>query len=218
MKEYSAILDVFSAQGYEMYSRLIPASQWGNRQVAEDYLKRYWLSFAEYERIWKPVQDQIFTNQETGLPKMVFTSEYELRVSRGGCLFVQEEFERLQGCIQAIPEKFFLVVENTFGGRTKEPIFRMKFPTGISWGELASGNFASAILLEMPHKEYFVFGDSGTWGKYVANDYESPLDILGFKPEVGNYFRNTFALSEAEKSEIAGVIPAAYKTGVPHTR
>ena len=218
MKEYSAILEKFSDEGYRMYSSVIPGPQWGNRQVAEEYLERYWLSSVEYKRTWKQVQDRVFTNQEVGLPQMVFASGYELQASRGGCLFVQEEFTRLQECTQAISEQFLFVIENTFGGRVGEPIFRMKFPTGISWGELASGNFASAILLEMPHKEYFVFGESGTWGKYVANDYESPLDILGFNPEVANVFRSKFKLSEAEEREIAEVLPPAYRTGVPHQR
>ena len=211
MKEYSAILDEFSREGFEMYSNIIPAPQWGNRHVAESYLEHYWLPSAEYERTWKQVQDRIFINQEVGLPQMVFAPEYELQASRGGCLLVQEEFVRLQECTQAVSEQFFFVIENTFGGREREPIFRMKFPTSISWSELTSGNFASAILLEMPHKEYFVFGESGAWGKYVANDYESPLDILGFKQDVAYIFRDKFKLSEAEELEIAPLLPAAYK-------
>lgn len=212
MKEYSAILEVFSDEGYRMYSRIVPPSHWGDRQGAEDYLKRYWLSSDEYERKWKQVQDRVFINQEIGLPQMVFASGYLLQASRGGCLFVQDEFVRLQKCTKAVSEQFLFVIENTFGGRVKEPIFRMKFPTSISWDELAGGNFASAILLEMPHKEYFVFGESGSWGKYVANDYESPLDILGFKREVASVFRNKFRPSEVEEREIALVLPPAYKT------
>src|SRR5438874_10238482 len=127
MKEYSAILDVFAREGYEMYSSTIPSSQWGNRQAAENYMERYWLSSDEYERTWKQVLDRVFTNQEIGLPEMVFSPGYDLQVSRGGCLFVQEEFVRLQECTRAISEKFLFVIENTFGGRVKEPIFRLKF-------------------------------------------------------------------------------------------
>jgi hypothetical protein len=70
----------------------------------------------------------------------------------------------------------------------------------------------------MPHKEYFVFGETGNWGRYVANDYESPLDILGFKREVANIFRSKFALSEAEEREIAGILPPAYRPAVLHKR
>jgi hypothetical protein len=215
MKEYSAILDVFALEGYEMYSSIVPASQWGNREVAEKYLERYWLSSAEYQRTWKQVQDRVFTNQEAGLPEMVFCPGYELWASRGGCLFIQEEFVKLQECMQAIAEKFFFVIENTFGGRVKEPIFRMKFPTSISWDDLAGGNFASSILLEMPHKEYCVFGESGAWGKYTSNDHPFPLDILGFTRDVAAIFGKQFELSEAEKREMAQVLPAAYRNILP---
>jgi hypothetical protein len=210
MKEYAPILDVFSRAGYEMYSSNIPASLWGNRQVAQDYLERYWLSYAEYEHKWKHLQDTVFTNQEFGLPEMVFTSGYELQVSRGGCLFVQEEFVRLLQCTQLIGERFFFVIENTFGKRVKEPVFRMKFPTSICWDELTGGNFVSSILVEMPHKEYFVFGESGTWGKYVANDYKYPLDILGFRGEAADIFREKFKVTAAEEHELRQLLPPAY--------
>jgi hypothetical protein len=218
MNEYSAILDVFSSGGYEMYSNVVPASQWGDRQVASGYLERYWLPFAEYESTWRKVQERIFVTQEVGLPEIVFSSDYELQASRGGCLFVQEEFMKLQECTQALSERFLFVIENTFGGRVKEPVFRMKFPAGLSWGELTSGNFASAILLEMPHKEYCVFGDSGTWGKYCANDYKFPLDILGVRREVVGVFGDKFRLSEDEVREIAEILPPAYRTRISGKR
>jgi hypothetical protein len=211
MKEYSAIIDVFSREGYEMYSSTIPTDQWGNRQIAEEYLERYWLSSAEYNRAFKQVQDRIFINQDAGLPQIVFAPDYELQFSRGGCLFVQEEFVKLQECTQAISEQFLFVIENTFGGLVREPVFRMKFPTGISWDDLTKGNFVSAILFEMPHKDYFVFGETGTWGRYVANDYTYPLYILGFKQEVAPVFQNKFMLSETEERDIAESIPLAYK-------
>lgn len=58
-----------------------------------------------------------------------------------------------------------------------EPMFRMKFPVNITWEELTSGNYISAVLLEMSYNEYFVFGNSGSYGKYSANDYEHPMDM-----------------------------------------
>lgn len=197
-----------------MYSKTIPESQWGKKELAETYLEKFWLPSAEYEQMWKPIQDRIFTNQEVGLPEMVFASGFEVLVARGGCLFVQEEFARIQECTLALGERFLFVVENTFAGRVKEPIFRMKFPADIRWDELASGNFASAIMLEMPHKEYFVFAESASWGKYAGSDYEVPLDVLGFRREVAELFREKFKLPEAEQREVAQFLPPAYKAGV----
>lgn len=197
-----------------MYSNSISASHWGNQQVAIDYLERYWLSLPEYLKIAKPVQDQVFINQDVGLPSIVFPPQFDLHVLRGGCLFVPDEFARLQECTRSISENFLFVIENTFAGRVKEPTFRMRFPSDISWDEISDGNFISSILLEMPHKEYFVFGESGAWGKYVANDYKFPLDVLGFKPEVSKVFMDNFKISETECRELLNVIPPAYSSRI----
>jgi hypothetical protein len=62
------------------------------------------------------VQDRIFITQEAGLPEMVFGPEFQIRVTCGGCLFVPEEFLRLQECILSLGEDFFFLIENTFGG------------------------------------------------------------------------------------------------------
>lgn len=212
MKEYTPILEEFSDRGYAMYSSTIPAPDWGNRKVAETYLEHYWLSRQDYESTWKAVLDRIFINQEIGLPQMVFAPVYRLQASRGGCLFVEEELMRLQECTQAVSDRFLFVIENTFGGRVKAPIFRMKFPSNISWCEINSGNFASAILLEMPHKEYFVFGDSGTWGKYIASDYDSPLDILGFTKDVANLFTSNIKVHAPEQYEVIHSLCSEYES------
>jgi hypothetical protein len=166
-----------------MYSRTISDVEWGNKELAEEYLERYWLSETEYQSTWRPIQRQIFVDSEKGLPDLVFVEGFEILAFRGGCLFDQEDFERFQRCFSAIGENHFVIIENTFGNREPKPTFRMKYPTGTEWKELVSGNFASSILFEMPHKEYFIFGNSGGWGKYAANDYKDPLDIVGFMPE-----------------------------------
>lgn len=208
MKEYSALLDVFSQEGYVMYSTTIPSIEWGNRSVAEKYLERYWLPNHEYDSVWKQVQNQIFINQNIRLPEMVFKSGYELYPLLGGCLFEKIDFLNLQKCFSAFSEKNFFVIENSFDNNG--PFFRMKFPADISWSELMSGNFVSSIMMEMPHKDYFVFGESGKWGKYVANDHEIPVEIFGFKNEISNIFKEHFSVLTEEMIELTAVLPAVY--------
>jgi hypothetical protein len=72
------------------------------------------------------------------------------------------------------------------------------------------GNFASAIMLEMPHKDYFVFSESATWGKYTANDHEIPLDIFGFKGAAEGIFKNIL-MSAEEATVEAAKLPEAYR-------
>ena len=63
----------------------------------------------------------------------------------------------------------------------------------------------------MSHKNYFVFGDSGEWGKYVANDYKFPLDIIGFRNKYAELFKRNFVLSIEERNEIYEWLPETYK-------
>lgn len=55
------------------------------------------------------------------------------------------------------------------------------------------------------------FSKSGNWGKYTASDYDYPLDIIGFKPELASIYREQFKLSKEEKQEISKLLPQAYK-------
>ena len=112
MKEYSSILTEYAKEGYSMYSRIIPGSYWGNKALAESYLDKYWLSQGEYEDKWKIVQSRIFTSAATGLSEMVFLSEFEIFVAKGGCLFVEEEFLRLQSCALRFGEESIIIIEN----------------------------------------------------------------------------------------------------------
>jgi hypothetical protein len=89
MKEYQALIDKYSLKGYDMYSRSISRSEWGDLQKGEEYLGKYWLSNKEYESKWEEVLERIFINQNTGLPNLVFSKYFSLLVLEGGCLFVE---------------------------------------------------------------------------------------------------------------------------------
>jgi len=125
-------------------------------------------------------------------------------------LFEKEDFEKLQKCLIDIGETHFVIIENTFGNH-KKPFLRMKFPVNISWNELMNGNFISSILFEMFQNEYFVFSANDTWGKYAANDYEWPLDLIGFKEEYKTLFGKIFKVSNEEEQEIFSWLPSVYK-------
>lgn len=211
MIEYKNHIDIFSLEGSWWFSKLTSESEWGNLSLAESYLKRYWLSEDEYNTKWKPLQKRIFMGSDSSLSDLVFKESFEMVALRGGCLFLKRDFEQLQKCLLEIGEKYLIVVENTFEGKLKEPAFRMKYPVMISWEEITNGNFISSTIIEHPHKEYFVFGSSGSWGKYSANDYEYPLDIIGFKPECSTVFKEQFEQSEEEQELILKWLPPKYK-------
>lgn len=87
---------------------------------------------------------------------------------------------------------------------------RFKFPSNITWDELMSGGAISEELFQMSYKDYSVFGDSECWGKYVANDYKNPLDIVGFKNDAKDIFQKKFQLTILERNEIRDWLPDTY--------
>lgn len=191
-------------------STLVPSDQWGDKKLAEEYLQKYWLTEQEYLSVWKPIQDKIFV-QGKNLPDLVYRPEFEMIALRGGCLFLEEDFKQLQKAMQEVGETHFVIIQNTPDFMDGDPMFRMKFPVNITWEELTSGNYISAVLLEMDYNEYFVFGKSGNYGKYSANDYECPLDIIGFKPELAPIFQKHFKQPKEEQEEIREWLPQKYK-------
>lgn len=215
MSEYERLIDEYSREEYSPHFSTVSESQWGDKDAANAYCNKYWLSEHEYDGKWRAIMNRVFVNQNAGLPRLGFAPGFELLVTRGGCLFVQEEFIRLQRCMVATADQELVIVENTFGGRLTEPMFRMKYPSNVSWEELTSGSFVSAILIEMSRKEYFVFGESGVWGKYAATDYEFPLDVFGFQEECAAVFRGQFEVLEAERRELARLVPPAFRVWHP---
>jgi len=187
MIEYIRHIEEYSNYWHSSFSNLVSANEWGNKKIATEYLQKYWLPEEEYQQIWKPIQDKIFT--QGSLPNLVFTPEFEMIALRGGCLFVEEDFKQLQKAMQENGEEHFVIIQHSQDFTEGEPMFRMKFPVNITWEELTGGNYISAVLFEMSYNEYFVFGASGKWGKYSANDYDHPLDIIGFKPELASIFK-----------------------------
>ena len=182
-----------------------------NKNIAKIYLEKYFLEEADYFSQWKAIEDSIFQNKKEGLPKLIFKEGYRMIMARGGTLFEERDFKVLKECCLKMGDRNLIVIQNDFDGEITDPIFRMKYPVDISWEEMMSGNFISTALFEMPYNEYFVFSESGMWGKYSANDYENPLDIIGFKPEVELAFEKYKEMIE-EDEDISDWIPDEYRS------
>jgi len=213
MTEYTRHIEHYLVHSHSAFSNLIPEEKWGNKDLAQRYLQKYWLEEQEYLKVWKPMQDSIF-NQGKSLPDLIFRPEIELMVLRGGCLFAEDDFKKLQKAMRAVGDNYFVVIQHSQEFTRGEPMFRMKFPVRITWDELASGNYISAVLLEMSYNEYYVFSESGKWGKYSANDFRLPLDIVGFKPEYKSIFKKNFEQSSEEWEEIKEWLPPKYKENI----
>ena len=205
------LIEIYGHSDSEENFHLSVTNRKADENIALEYLKKYHLPEEEYLENWKPVQDLIFKNQDKSLPEMMFNKGFSLLAIRGGILFEKKDFETLQNCARHLGDKRLFVIQNDFGGRLNSPQLRMSYPSDITWEQLMSGNFISTVIFEMFANEYFVFSESGKWGKYAASDYELPLDIIGFKPDYESVFKKGFEQSPEEWKEIKEWLPPKYK-------
>lgn len=211
MTEFERHIEFYSRDyPHQHFSRLVPEEKWGDKKLAKRYLQKYWLPEQEYLSIWKPIQDKIFI-QGKSLPDLIFRPGFEMTVANGGLLFTERDFKQLQRAMQDIGEKYFVVIQSGQNYTNGEPMFKMKYPVNITWQELSNGNYISAVLLDMSFNEYYVFGASGSWGKFVATDYIRSLDIIGFKSELSPLFKKIFKISKRHYKHLKKWLPLAYQ-------
>jgi hypothetical protein len=201
MTEYSRHIEFYKVHEHSSFSRMAPESEWGNKKLAQLFLAKYWLTEEEYLKVWQPLQNKIFV-KNIKLPDLLFTPNYKILVSKGGCLFTKEDFESLQKAVKPIADNYIIIIQATQDFTKGEPMFRLKFPANISWEEIISGNYISAVIFERNYNEYFVFSESASWGRYSANDCLHPIDITGYKPEYESLFKEQFPQSNEEQEEI----------------
>lgn len=210
MIEYNRHIEEYVNYWFGDFNKLVPEKEWGNQKLAEEYLQKYWLPEQEYLNIWKPIQDKVFVLGKS-LPDLIYQAEFEMIALRGGCLFIEKDFKQLQKAMQEVGEDYFVIIQHSQDFTEGEPMFKMKFPVNITWEELTSGNYISAVLLEMSYNEYLVFGASGKWGKYSATEFENPVDIIGYKTEFASIFKQHFKQSKEEQEEIKKWLPLSTK-------
>jgi len=216
---YRSILDTFS--------------ELETRNLSEEYMKKYWIAEAEWLTYWQPIKNDIFCSTSTHLPEMMFENDFELIALIGGVIFTEQDFYLLQDCMKETGDKLFAIIENEGaqpiitdenGKRVFHPPLRFKFPIDIGWQELKNGGGISMEIFESTNREFFVYGDSVKWGKYVANEYwersidpaGTPLEIIGFKKEFSDLFNKKFKfnLSRSERRRIMKWLPKLYKNRI----
>ncbi len=180
------------------------------REQAEVYFQKYWLDEDEYFEKWRPIQNAIFDDKAKHLPDMMFNVGFELFPMVGGDIFVAEnDFTLLQDCMKQSGDEYFAIAQNRNvvigdydAGKkfNEEPFSRFRYPVNVSWSEMLSGGIVGSEHLKNGCKDYFVFGDSGNWARYVANSWIEPSNltglnpviIMGFKKEYSGLFRKNF--------------------------
>jgi hypothetical protein len=187
---------------------------------SKTYLDKYLLSEEAYVSHWQPIKNKIFDNKVHWLPGRIFLPEFKLMSFAGGGTFAEKDFLLLQSCMRELGEQYFVVMQNyeyactlsTLEPELGIPVLgiKLRYPIDVTWKELYTGDELTTELIDgFGGDECYVFGESGLWGKYAANDYVDwgknppggPLDILGFKASCAELFQTTFhnCLTKSQK-------------------
>jgi len=199
MKDYQKQLDLFAFSETKV--------------ITEKYFEQYWLKKDELLEL-QIIKDIIFNKNSKNFPDLMFNKEYKILALKGGLIFTKEDFNALKTCMIEAGDKYFIILEDYDENKPPHksgPPLRFKYPKKIDWSEINISDGICYELFQRPVRNYFVFGDSGLWGKYVANDYIHPLDIIGFKDKVAEIFIEQFKVSESEQKEIFEWLPKNYK-------
>lgn len=174
--EYQDLVLHFSSEGFKLYASNFSLKHWNNYDL---FMSKYWFSESEFNARVKENLSKIFNFPEKGYPKTSFKKGYDLIYPEPGLLILEEDFTIIKNLTKIHNDNFFYVIQNDLGGLLREPFFRMKFPSEISWHELMSGGAMSTALFEMPYNEYFIVGEGTKWGAYIANENFPPISIYG---------------------------------------
>lgn len=217
MRNIKSIINYYANSGADAFSTYHKGFDWANDSIAEEYLKEYCLSENEESRL-RIIQESVFYLSKQ-LPDMIFRKDFEFITLLGGAMFEEKDFGQFKSCLKQIGEQNFIVFQDIFGFKDTDinNALRMRFPSDISWNELMSGNYISTILFESFYNHYYVFGESGDWGMYVANEgYKedeklvgepAPIRVIGFNPKYRDVFRTAFKILDGEYSENVDYIP-----------
>jgi len=163
-------------------------------EISKNYLQSYFVSWYEFEANIKSRMNKIFINGFNTFPHKIFKEDLLIIPSVGGVLMTFEDFEFISYCMKYSKDKFLYIIEDFHPKKPPHnfgPSLRFKYPSNISWEQINMNEGISFQLFQLSARNYYVFGDNGCWGRYVANDYfntiqnigATPLDITAFKLE-----------------------------------
>ena len=200
MKDYQELINKF------------PNSFDTRNQIIE-YLEKYWLEKTELVNTWVKIKSTIFKGNYTSYPDGLLNDNFNIMIIKGGPLFGRDDFEQLRRCMKVTGDIYFVLLEDydednppdnlpPSTGLINWPPLRFKFPADITFDEIMSGDFVSAEVFDCPVRDYFIFGDSGLWGIYAGDDFETPLQIIGFKKEYSGLFHRNIKISKEDIEDL----------------
>lgn len=183
-------LEKYSDEFYSlMYGVNDSMSQEESMKKARAFLHQYAMSDQEYREICLPTMqkifgcspDKCFNVQATAISE-VFNNGFVYFSYQSSPLFWKESYELVLSICKNCGDHTIFIVEEKRCEECPTSAFQIRIPVGIPWNDISDGGFITDVLFNMFRNNYYVFGDSGNWGKWCDydNDYID-YEVFGYK-------------------------------------
>ncbi len=158
-------------------------------QQSIDFLNSYGMSDSEYRNTCFPIMERIFKFNPREIFDLrresvsnLFCGSFNFFAYHSSPLFWKRTYEMIQNICKECKDCYIYIIEAECCEEDTDIAFKIKIPACFSWEKISCGGYITDVLFNMFQKNYFVFGDSGKWGRWC--DYDNDIidyEIFGFK-------------------------------------
>lgn len=159
-------------------------SESDNTSDSKIYLDKFFIDNTIKRKTLLDEKDKIFRystfNDKEDSDFLFFKLDYCISFTRAGLLLTENDFLLIKKNMIECDESKFYIIED-FDIEHEDEAFFLEYPADINWNTISQENSITYQLFSRPIRNYFIFGEKGQWGRYVANDFTYPICFLGAK-------------------------------------
>ncbi len=134
----------------------------------------------EFDKTWLPIKYSIFKGDFKSYPSII-RDDFEIIMEIGGSVInTKEYYEQMQICMKSSGDHYFVLVQELDKPVNLPPDtnvidwppVRFKYPVGINYEEILSGEFISEERIQMGDINYFVFGDLTSQSSLITAEFK----------------------------------------------
>jgi hypothetical protein len=211
-------LEKYSDEFYSlMYGRKGTGIDASNIDQGRLFLQKYYMDDVEYEGKCMQAMRKVFANNPESFFDIRYKTIQDLLSNQShyfsyqsSPLFWKESYELIQAICVKYGDRYIYILEEERCETAPEAAFKLKIPVNHSWEMLANGGCIANVLFNMFQNNYYVFGDSGKWGKWC--DYDNDFidyEVFAYKyetPQIAAY-KDYFAITEEDYKSLNMVPP-----------
>lgn len=184
-------------------------------ELSKRFLYKYAMDDKEYrdsclpvlQKVFRVVPSVFFDIREKAIGEM-FHDNYSFFAYQSSPLFWKESYDLILRICKDCGDNNIFIVEDERCEPFPEMAFKIRLPVECSWENISHGGIISDVLFNMFNNNYYVFGDSGFWGKWCDydNDYID-YEAFTFASPMSSVtaYKNYFSISKQEFKGLSSV-------------